>query len=78
MKNFLLFNVLIHLAYVKESFHKWQKQYFDLKPWTSITEFLTRYELINNINISLEDAMINRGFKKTIIRGLVTGIKLQI
>lgn len=59
-------------AYVSESFHKWQRQYKDSAPWSSIPEFLARYHLTHNVNVSLAASMSQRRFQPAIIEGLVS------
>lgn len=63
-----------YLGYVRESFEKWQKQYDDNIPWKSLEEFLERYQLGSNLNISLADSMRERKFSSPLIEGLVSGI----
>jgi hypothetical protein len=65
------------VAYVSESFHKWQQQYKDPKPWKTVAEFLTRYGLIDNVNVSLASSMRQQNFNTPIIEGLVSGIPLN-
>eukprot|EP01127_Copromyxa_protea_P012855 TRINITY_DN3385_c0_g1_i2.p1 TRINITY_DN3385_c0_g1~~TRINITY_DN3385_c0_g1_i2.p1 ORF type:complete len:480 (-),score=53.81 TRINITY_DN3385_c0_g1_i2:75-1319(-) len=72
------FDVISLLDPVTETLNRWQRLYDTKTPWRSLKEFLSRFELTEFTNVTLDKFLSAKGYSQTSIDEIVSGITLVI